>query len=127
MRDFATGPRYFALAPGIGPQETLEQVPPPRPAYQEYPDRGCCGDDRRVQRPDRTQIEQPREGWHERDRQQPDQQGDRQPRRTAVTARFVPARPEPARRSWRDDRASCPAPRGPGVPTRRARPPVCPP
>ena len=38
---------------------------------------------------DRTQIEYPRQGWHDRDRQQSEQQDDRQPRRAAVAAGFV--------------------------------------
>jgi hypothetical protein len=49
-----------ASAIEIGPHETLQQTPPPGPAYQEYPDRGCRGDDHRVQWLDRTQIEYPR-------------------------------------------------------------------
>ena len=59
---------HRASAIEIGPHETLQQTPPPGPAYQEYPDRRCRADDHRVQRLNRTQIEYPRQGWHDRDR-----------------------------------------------------------
>src|SRR5215204_7777527 len=48
---------HHASALGVGSQETLQQVPPPGPADQEYPDRGCRSDNHYVQRLDRTQIE----------------------------------------------------------------------
>jgi hypothetical protein len=60
---------HRASAIEIGPQETLQQVTSPGPAYQEDPDRGRRSDDYSIQQLDRTQIEYPRQGWHERDRQ----------------------------------------------------------
>src|SRR5215203_327658 len=56
---YTRAPRVIhrASAIEIGPHETLQQVPPPGPAYQEYPDRGRRSDNRYVQRLDRTQIE----------------------------------------------------------------------
>src|SRR5919112_4451960 len=83
---------------GADPKETLQEAVLPGPAYQEHPHRGCHPDHRHVRQRDRPQVEKLRQTRHERDSQQPDQQYDCQPSRTAVAAEFVATCPEPAGR-----------------------------